>query len=317
MILQAAGLSPRGLVLLRPISAMSSPHSVSPFPRHLPFSPVPPASLASSFLCFKFDKYSRYQQSFLTCIFACPSSSVLFVCTLVHTNVRNFLSSIDFFLVPVSHFLIAEITILPCLIITMPSVRMTVLALAATFVAVANSDYVIDPDSVDKSTRESWCSNEKQTCPVICEQTGDGSTKVNDCDPDTLTYGCICGDGKQPNVSEYSLTLPYFVCQEWGNQCVAKCGNSNTCASDCRQNHPCGAQDPKKVNKTKTATGTTASATGTSTDTADTIYTDIGSDSTDSADSKDKGGAAMALEAGSRWGLAVVLGSMFAGFALL
>lgn len=200
----------------------------------------------------------------------------------------------------------------------MPSIRMTFLAAAATLVAVANSDYVIDPKSVSKSTRESWCANEKDTCPLICQQTADGTTKVNVCNPDTLTYGCICGDGLQPNVSEYSLTLPYFVCQEWGNQCVAKCGNSNTCASDCRQNHPCGAQDPTKVNTTKTATVTTASATGSSTNTDDTIYTDVGSStSTSTADSKDKGGAAMALEAGSRWGLAVVLGSMFAGFALL
>lgn len=201
----------------------------------------------------------------------------------------------------------------------MPSIRITLLAVAATLVAVANSDYVIDPDSVDKSTRQSWCADEKDTCPIICQQVGDGTTKVNDCDPDTLTYGCICGDGKQPNISEYSLTLPYFVCQEWGNQCVKKCGNSNSCASDCRQNHPCGAQDPKKVNSTKTATATSASATASSTDSADTIYTDVSSTSTDSSDSsnKDKGGAAIALEAGSRWGLAVVLGSMFAGFALL
>lgn len=140
---------------------------------------------------------------------------------------------------------------------------------------------------------------------------------------DTLTYGCICGNGKQPNVSEYSLTLPYYVCQEWGNQCVEKCDGSNSCASDCRQNHPCGAQNPSKGNKTKstgTASATGASATASKTDSADTIYTDVSStDSADSSDSSssDKGGAAVALEAGSRWGLMVVMGSMFAGFALL
>jgi hypothetical protein len=207
----------------------------------------------------------------------------------------------------------------------MPSLRNSILAIAATLIATASSDYVIDPDSVSKSTREYWCSNEKVTCPLICQQTSDGTTKVNECDPDTLTYGCICGDGKQPNVSEYSLTLPYYVCQEWGNQCVEKCDGSNSCASDCRQKHPCGAQSPQKANKTKstgTASATGASATASGTDSADTIYTDVAS--TNSADSDnsdsssdDKGGAAMALEAGSRWGLVVVLGSMFAGFALL
>ncbi|KAH7001306.1 hypothetical protein EDB80DRAFT_88674 [Ilyonectria destructans] len=205
----------------------------------------------------------------------------------------------------------------------MPSVRSTVLAVAATLVAVAQADYVIDPDSVPLSQRQAWCASEKYTCPLICQQTGDGTTKVNDCDPASLTYGCICGNGKQPNVSEYSLSLPYFVCTEWGNQCVTDCNGNNNCASACRQEHPCGAQDPKKYNITKTASATGAQATASATDDADTVYTDVvdgdsdssGSDS--SSSSSDKSGSAAALEAGRKWGLAVVMGSMFVGFALL
>ncbi|KAF7549159.1 hypothetical protein G7Z17_g6585 [Cylindrodendrum hubeiense] len=207
----------------------------------------------------------------------------------------------------------------------MPSVRSTVLAVAATLVAVAQADYVIDPDSVPLSQRQAWCASEKYTCPLICQQTGDGSTKVNECDPKSLTYGCICGNGQQPNVSEYSLSLPYFVCSEWGNQCVTACDGSNTCASACREDHPCGAQDPKKYNTTATATGTGVLATASATDDADTIYTDVvdGDDDSDddssdsSSSSSDKSGSATALEAGRKWGLAVVMGSMFVGFALL
>ncbi|CAM1504675.1 Fc.00g022660.m01.CDS01 [Cosmosporella sp. VM-42] len=214
----------------------------------------------------------------------------------------------------------------------MPSFRSTILALAASFIAVTHADYVIDPNSVPLSTRQNWCQNEKYTCPVICQQFGDGTTKVNECDPKSLTYGCICGNGKQPNVSEYSLTLPFFVCQEWGNQCVSDCGDNNHCASSCRQDHPCGALDPKKYNTTSTATGTNAvKATASATDDGSVIYTDVssgddsGDDSSDdssndsgsSKSSGDKPGAAAALEVGRTWGLTVVMGSMFLGFALL
>lgn len=195
----------------------------------------------------------------------------------------------------------------------MPSVRHTVLAIAATLVAVAQADYVIDPTSVSKTVRDSWCEQELTTCPAICQQVGDGTTKVNTCDADKLTYGCICGNGKQPNVSEYSLSLPYFVCQEWGNQCVTKCDGSNSCASSCREDHPCGAQDPQKPNKTSTATASTVSATASSTTDAETVYSDPSSTDASSSDS----GAGLVLEAGSRWGMAAVMVSMFAGFAMM
>jgi hypothetical protein len=63
-------------------------------------------------------------------------------------------------------------------------------------------------------------------------------------------------------VSEYSLTLPFFVCQEWGNQCVKGCGmGANECASSCRQDNPCGALNPSKPNATSSSS-TISSPTG-------------------------------------------------------
>jgi len=114
----------------------------------------------------------------------------------------------------------------------MPSFKSTVLAVAAALVASVSADYYISPDSVSLSLRQAWCRSERSTCPIICQQTPPFTTLTNTCDPETLTYGCVCGDGLQPNVSEYSLTLPFFVCQEWGNQCVKACGmNANKCRS--------------------------------------------------------------------------------------
>lgn len=189
--------------------------------------------------------------------------------------------------------------------------RSGVLAVVATLAAVAQADYTIDPSSVPLGTRQAWCASEKNTCPIICQQMTTKETLVNECDPEKLQYGCLCGNNQRPNVSEYTLTLPYFVCQEWGNQCVKACGGNNGCASDCREKHPCGASDPKKyTSKASTTTPTaTASTTG-----ADTIFTAPGSSGSSSSDKK---GAAAALEVGQAYGLVVVMAGLFAGFALL
>jgi hypothetical protein len=128
-------------------------------------------------------------------------------------------------------------------------------------------------------------------------------------------------------MTEYTLTLPYFVCQEWGNQCVTACGGNNACASSCREDNPCGASDPAKKTASTTGTSTTkptASATNDEDD-EDTIFTNSpGSDDGDNnedSSSKPKNvnepGAAAALGVGKAYGLAMVMGGLFAGFALL
>ncbi|KAL2184624.1 hypothetical protein L209DRAFT_767081 [Thermothelomyces heterothallicus CBS 203.75] len=140
-----------------------------------------------------------------------------------------------------------------------------------------------------------------------------GPTLDNSCDPETLTYGCVCSDGKQPNVSEYTLTLPYYVCMTWVEQCVDGCGNDNQCQSDCQEKHPCGAQSPKRANTTQTSSSTTASATATPTDQ---VFDGLG-DGSDNSDSSNKGNAAGALRLGDSYGVALLAGSLFAGFALV
>ncbi|KAK5992493.1 hypothetical protein PT974_05900 [Cladobotryum mycophilum] len=190
--------------------------------------------------------------------------------------------------------------------------RSAVLAVAAVFTSVAQADYQIDPKTVPLSTRQAWCDSEKSVCPIICQQFPPGTTLVNQCDSTHLTYGCLCGNNKQPNISEYSLTLPYFVCTEFGNQCVKACGQDNTCASACRENNPCGATNPKRYNTTETAS--IPAATTTSDD--GTVFTGTPGE-TGSASHPGKKGAAPALEVGRAYGLFIVLGSMFVGFAML
>ncbi|WYZ44168.1 hypothetical protein EsH8_VII_000604 [Colletotrichum jinshuiense] len=194
----------------------------------------------------------------------------------------------------------------------MPSFKTTFFAVAAAFVTTAHADYYVEPSSVSLSLRTAWCKDQKYTCPIICQQVEPRTTEENDCDPETLTYSCICGNGQQPNMTEYSLTLPYHTCQEYGNQCVKNCGlANNNCASACREDHPCGAQNPTRQNTTSTST-----ATATASQTSGAIFTGMAGDSGSSSSSGSGSGAA-ALEMGRGTGMAILVGSMLGGVAFL
>lgn len=208
----------------------------------------------------------------------------------------------------------------------MPSLRVSALAAAAAFSVIAHADYTIDPETVPLSTREQWCESEKSTCPIICQQVEPRTTLVNECDPEKLNYGCLCGNNKRPNMTEYTLTLPFFVCQEWGNQCVTACGGNNACESSCREDHPCGASDPAKQTASSTGTSTTKPTASSTNDEDDenTIFTNSPGSSDDdnqqgssTPKNVNEPGAASALALGEAYGLAVVVGGLFAGFALL
>ncbi|KAI1261430.1 hypothetical protein F5Y18DRAFT_204394 [Xylariaceae sp. FL1019] len=163
--------------------------------------------------------------------------------------------------------------------------RYTLLALATLLFSsvTAQEQYTIDPDSVSLTLRTTWCNQEKSTCPLICQQIPPGGLLENDCEPKDLTYSCICQNGMSPNLTEYSLTLPFFICQEWGQQCVKGCNGDNTCASECTQNHPCGASNPSKPNTTATSTTMSAtSGTAAATTNPNQVYNGLGGDDSDS-----------------------------------
>jgi len=182
-----------------------------------------------------------------------------------------------------------------------------VLLVLASTAALVSGQYsaTIDPNSVDINTRRYWCSAQTSTCPLLCLQISSGVPEANNCTAENLSYYCICSNGISPNSSEYSQTLPYFTCTEANNQCVAECTNS-ACQSDCRTNHPCGAQNPPRVNVTTTTTSASMAATSTSASTA--------------VPSKEATGAASrsyVAEMGQVYGLCVLVGGVVAGFAVL
>jgi len=207
----------------------------------------------------------------------------------------------------------------------MPSLKLsaTVLITALFSMSVSQVTYWIDPTSVPLSTREQWCTSQETACPLLCLQLPGSSstTTANDCNPQDLTFDCVCGNGQSPNASEYSQTLPYFICQTYGDQCVAACNGDTTCQSACRDDHPCGAQNPTRVNTTSTSTmaSTTLSA-GATQGSAGVVYTGLGggavATATSTSDSGKKSGAQAAMDLGRSYGLAVIFGGLFAGFTL-
>lgn len=187
---------------------------------------------------------------------------------------------------------------------------------------------------------ETWCANQKSSCPLLCLQLPGttAATRVNSCQPvyqpwpwndkhqanisqESLTFSCVCSNGQQPNASEYSQTIPYFICTEYDNQCVNNCGGNPACQAACRTDHPCGAQDPKRVNS---STSTTMSATATSDAAASSggsmVYTGFGgaaATSTAGSSGGTSGASSLALSFGNVYGLTVVATGFFAGFAFM
>ena len=125
-------------------------------------------------------------------------------------------------------------------------------------------------------------------------------------------------------MSEYSQTLPYFICVEFGNQCQLNCPRADTlCQSDCREKNPCGAQDPTRYNITSTSSSVPTATGGESSATDGVAYNGFDTKVTDAAGSgsgssgSGSSGAMMALDLGNSYGLAVIFTGIFAGFALV
>ncbi|KAE8382233.1 hypothetical protein BDV26DRAFT_254133 [Aspergillus bertholletiae] len=182
------------------------------------------------------------------------------------------------------------------------------LAIVASVAGLAASQTTstIDPNSVSTDTRKQWCQSQTSMCPLICLQLpgASGSPNENKCDYKSLVYSCICSNNQSPNATEYSQTIPYFVCTEQNSQCVTNCNGEQQCQSNCRTKNPCGAQDPKRVNTTTSATTKTAQAT-----TSLPPFTGV----------PNKNGVASGPSGDLNhiYGLAVVMAGFFAGFATL
>lgn len=188
------------------------------------------------------------------------------------------------------------------------------------FSVLSQAQYTIDPDTVTKANRDAWCLNQKSQCPLIClQQPGvtTSTTEDNECNPDDLSFSCICDNGISPNLTMYSQTIPYYICTEWGTQCVKNCNGVQQCQADCLQKHPCGAQSPNKGNATISSMVAAASS-ALATATSQIPVTGFGgAAATTGTTNSDKGAASAMLDLGASYSIAVVIAGISLGFAVL
>ncbi|KAK6507737.1 hypothetical protein TWF481_006159 [Arthrobotrys musiformis] len=124
----------------------------------------------------------------------------------------------------------------------------------ASLILITSAQDSLDPNSVPSSTRNTWCQGNQQACSIICS----AGTSVNTCDVDELTYECTCNGGTSPDLSQYALTLPYFICLELRSQCIANNANNLSGQAECNQGS-CAATNPSAAAAAGTSTTTTAS----------------------------------------------------------
>ncbi|KAI9924135.1 hypothetical protein ASPWEDRAFT_38468 [Aspergillus wentii DTO 134E9] len=141
----------------------------------------------------------------------------------------------------------------------LPSV--VLLSTLAASVAASSGNYSL-PDSfnvgeVELSTRNSWCTAERNSCPKICGGVAYGNT----CDPETLDFTCTCVNGTAADTEPYTNTIPYFVCQANYAQCINAHPDDADGQQECKDNAKCGSKDPSDATSSSTTTSSSSSAT--------------------------------------------------------
>ncbi|PPJ51662.1 hypothetical protein CBER1_08761 [Cercospora berteroae] len=167
----------------------------------------------------------------------------------------------------------------------------------------------ITASEVPSTLRASWCRGQTIACPQICG----GRAETNTCDAEQLTYDCSCPDGEARNISDYTQTLPFFVCEQWRTNCVLNHPDDRDGQAAC-ESVTCGAQNATEAEGgDSSSASTSATPTSTSTDTAETGASETtGTDSSATPSASDS--AAMHLA--QNYGTGILVTGLLAVFGL-
>ncbi|KAL4798258.1 hypothetical protein BDV19DRAFT_386542 [Aspergillus venezuelensis] len=196
-------------------------------------------------------------------------------------------------------------------------------------IAKAQDNYTVDASSVSDRTKgeishthiDQLCKNltshviqqnngaSLKPPPALSSAFNSPAQPTNQCQM-TATI-CICSNGQSPNASEYSQTIPFYLCTEQNNRCVDACAQTDSsCQSNCRTDNPCGAQNPRPPNNTANGNAT---STGTATTSTSSLPPFTGLPQDD-----DEGAAGRAgVDMRSVYGMVLGLGGFLAGFTIL
>ena len=186
-------------------------------------------------------------------------------------------------------------------------IGLTIVALVAADGA-NNTSNSIDPNTVLASTRSQWCSGEINTCGTLCA----GDYDANTCNPDTLTYNCICSsNGSAPGLQYYTQSMPTYICEQVFANCIAAGENDAAAQKVCRENEAknCGKLDPDKY-----VAGSSASASSSDAPPTPTAPT---SPTTATPSAAASSAAASALNIGREYGVALLAAGISGIFGLM
>jgi len=164
----------------------------------------------------------------------------------------------------------------------------------------------LDPNTVDMNTRLAWCRAQQNSCPLVC---ADGLTSANTCDPNALTFSCVCQSGTTPNISDYGQTLPSLECDEWKGQCVNAHPNNLAGQTFCLS-FTCGDKNASNSGLGPSSGGGAGGSAATSTAASSSSSTSATSTSSSSA------AAATMIQLGREYGTGAMLVGVMAIFGL-
>ncbi|KAK0633070.1 hypothetical protein B0T14DRAFT_419650 [Immersiella caudata] len=118
-------------------------------------------------------------------------------------------------------------------------------ALSALGLVAAQSNFTVDPNTIEPTKRTEWCNAQFNTCGILCG----GVTKANTCTPTDLKFVCTCSNGTAPGLEYYIQSMPTLLCQQAFSECIDdNIGNSQgqgKCTTDIKNR--CGTLDPAKA----------------------------------------------------------------------
>ncbi|UZP33638.1 hypothetical protein NXS19_001454 [Fusarium pseudograminearum] len=106
-------------------------------------------------------------------------------------------------------------------------------------------DMTIDPNSVELTTRSSWCGAQQNTCDTLCSD----NTDKNNCNDDTLNWECTCSSNSSaPGLQYYTQTMPTFICENLFAQCISQT-NTQSGSEECKKKiqSKCAEQSPLRT----------------------------------------------------------------------
>lgn len=128
----------------------------------------------------------------------------------------------------------------------------------------------------------------------------------------TLNYTCTCSDNSTPNISDYTQTVPFYVCDQWVANCVDNHPDDLTGQAGCRS-VTCGSQNVSEAETTTSSAAPDATTSASSSSGTESPSTTTSSGAETSAT---ESSAAMAVHVVENYGTGILFAAMMALFGL-